>query len=237
MPTNGLATWVAPAVLGFDTETTGVDVTRDRIVTVALVSRSADGDTVHNWLISPDVEIPPAATAVHGISTEYAREHGAPAAEVLAEVSEVIYTALASGTPVVAFNAGFDLAILDAELARNGLPTLTDRLPHGVQPVVDPLVLDRATDRYRKGKRTLEDLCAVYGVVAQGSLHSADTDVTATLDVLNAILAVNPEVADMPLEELHEFQIKAHRTWAESFNQWRQSRGLSGPGANLSWPF
>lgn len=237
MPSAGLATWGAPTVLGFDTETTGVDVTRDRIVTVALVSRSADGDTVHNWLVSPDVEIPEGATAVHGITTAYAREHGFPAAEVLAEVGETLYTALSSGTPVVAFNAGFDLAILDAELARNGLPTLTDRLPGGVKPVVDPLVLDRAVDRYRKGKRKLEDLCGVYGVVTQGSLHSADTDVAATLDVLDAILANHPDVAKLSLDELHEFQIKAHHAWAENFNQWRESRGLSGPGANVNWPY
>ena len=52
------------------------------------------------------------------------------------------------------------------------------------RPVLDPLVLDRDADRYRRGRRTLGDLCLHYGVVGDGALHTAEVDVAARLDVL-----------------------------------------------------
>ena len=64
---------------------------------------------------------------MHGISTEYAREHGRPHREVLEEVAQALTRALGNGIPVVAFNAGFDLGLMEAELARMQLPTLTQR--------------------------------------------------------------------------------------------------------------
>ena len=81
--------WIDGPLLGFDTETTGTDVTRDRIVTAALVLSHGPGreaETVATWLIDPGVEIPEAAAAVHGISTAHAREHGMQPAEALEEV-------------------------------------------------------------------------------------------------------------------------------------------------------
>ncbi len=83
------ANWTERRVLGFDTETTGVDVTSDRIVTAALVMRQGLGglSRVRTWIIDPGVEIPEGASEIHGITTEYARAHGRPPAEVLEEVA------------------------------------------------------------------------------------------------------------------------------------------------------
>lgn len=137
---------------------------------------------------------------------------------------------------MVAFNACYDLSLLDAELRRHGLPTLPERIGREVRVVLDPLVLDRHLDRYRKGKRRLGNLCGHYDVQSAAALHSADVDVLATLDVLTAIVRAFPEVATMALDELHDLQISAHRRWAESFNTWRAEQGLTGPGAELGWP-
>ena len=53
----------------FDLETTGTDVTRDRIVQIGLIRLEADGSRrTHEALINPQMPIPPAATAVHGIT-------------------------------------------------------------------------------------------------------------------------------------------------------------------------
>ena len=68
--------WHDGPLVGFDTETTGVDVATDRIVTAAVVTRDATGTRARTWLIDPGVPIPPAATAVHGITTEQARTEG-----------------------------------------------------------------------------------------------------------------------------------------------------------------
>ena len=63
-------------MVGFDTETTGVSPTSDRIVTAALIRREGSLVQTLTWVIDPGVEIPERATAVHGITTAFAREHG-----------------------------------------------------------------------------------------------------------------------------------------------------------------
>lgn len=230
------ASWLDGPMLGFDTETTGVDVTTDRIVTAALVHRENTTTTVRSWLIDPGVEIPEAAAAIHGVTTEHARAHGVAPAGALEEIAGAVAAALLRGEPIVAFNASFDLSLLDAELRRYGLPTIRQRIGREVRVVLDPLVLDRAADRYRRGKRTLGHLCEHYGIRPDDELHAADVDVAATLDVLHAIIRRHPELAAMDLEELHDHQVGAHRSWAENFNEWRTRQGLTGPGAELWWP-
>jgi DNA polymerase-3 subunit epsilon len=228
--------WIDGPLLGFDTETTGVDVDSDRIVTAALVRRDATGTHVRTWLLDPGVAIPAGATAIHGITTEHARAHGEPAALALDEIAVVIAGAIEAGVPVVAFNASFDLSILAADLRRHGLATVSERLGRAVVPVIDPLVLDRSEDRYRPGKRKLVDLCGLYQIADGGRLHTADVDVIATLDVLSAIVEKYPHLGALELARLHAYQELAHRAWAQGFNAWRESKGLTGPGAELTWP-
>ncbi|GCD21319.1 exonuclease domain-containing protein [Cellulomonas algicola] len=228
--------WNDGPLLGFDTETTGLDVDRDRIVTAALVRRDADGTHVRTWLLNPGVEIPEPAASIHGVSTEHAKAHGVAPKGALDEIATELAEAFRAGVPVVAYNAAFDLCLLDAELRRYRLPTLPDRLLGAARPVIDPLVLDRAEDREREGKRKLVDLCGVYEVVESGELHNADVDVVATLDVLERIVGRFPHLADLDLDTLHEYQVTAHRAWAESFNAWRTEKGLDGPGAEPTWP-
>lgn len=233
--------WVSGPFLGFDTETTGVDPLRERLVTAAVVRRGRRGvdghreQTVTQWLADPGVEIPLGAQHVHGISTAYAREHGRPVEEVLEEVASELAGAMSRGVPVVAFNASYDLTLMERELSRHGLPTLRERLGGPVSPVLDPLVLDRAVDRYRKGRRSLDVMCEVYGVEVEGSMHAADVDVIATLDVLEALLAAYPQVGMGNLEQVHDFQVRGHREWASSFNRWLARQGRT-PDADESWP-
>lgn len=231
------AGWAQGPLVGFDTETTGVDVGYDRIVTAAVVLRVPGVSTdVRTWLVDPGVEIPAEAAAIHGITTEHARAHGAAPAVALDEIAAELAAHLREGVPVVAYNASFDLSLLDAELARHGLPTLPERLGRAVTPVLDPLVLDRWQDRYRPGKRRLGDLLEHYGVQAADALHTADVDVLATLDVLDALVRRFPVLGELSLEQLHEAQVGAHDTWARSFNEWRATQGLQGPGASTAWP-
>lgn len=238
---HGPQPWVAGPFLGFDTETTGVNPLEDRLVTAALIRRGprqADGSRnqeVHQWLADPGVPIPPGAARIHGISTEHARAHGRPIGEVLDEVATELAGAMSAGVPVVAFNASYDLTLLESELSRHGLTTLRERLGGPVSPVLDPLVLDRAVDRYRKGKRRLDVMCEVYGVEVDGDMHAADVDVIATLDVLEALLAVYPQVGMGSLAQVQDFQVRSHREWAASFNEYLARVGRT-PDADESWP-
>ncbi|EGF55229.1 exonuclease domain-containing protein [Actinomyces sp. oral taxon 170] len=234
--------WPFGPLLGFDTETTGVDPGRDRLVTAALVwraERRADGvrqQSVTTWLADPGVEIPEAASAVHGVTTERSRSEGRPVAEVLAEVSDHLVAAMTAGTPVIVFNASYDLTLMETELARHGLPTMRSRLGRELGPIADPLVLDRAVDRYRRGKRRLGDLCEVYGVHVDEDLHTAEVDVAATLDILEALATAHPQISELGPDELVAFQAQAHRTWAESFNEWLARKNPSRSPAQTAWP-
>ena len=230
-------TWTSDPWLGFDTETTGTSPFKDRLVTAALVLRvEGRDDQVATWLADPGVEIPEQASAVHGITTEYAREHGRPVEEVLEEVAGCLTEHWFRGFPVVAFNASYDLTLMEAELARHDLPTMRSRLGRELGPIADPLVLDRAVDRYRKGKRRLGDLCEVYGVQVDEALHTAEVDVIATLDVLEAMAIAHPQVSELGPEQLVAFQARAHRTWAESFNEWLARKNPSRTPAQTAWP-
>ena len=230
-----MTSWAGGPMLGFDTETTGVDVEQDRIVTAALVLRDARGTRQRTWLIDPGVEIPTAASDIHGITTDHARAEGIAPHTALDQLAAELTRAIAAGIPVVAYNACFDITLLERELSRWRLPTLAERLGRTPGPVLDPLVLDRALDRYRPGKRKLLDLCRHYRVNALDNLHTAEVDVRATLQVLDCIVATFPELGERSLPELHELQRGWHRTWALSFNDWRARQGLTGPGADLEW--
>lgn len=230
-----MSSWCDGPFLGFDTETTGVDVTADRIVTAALVHRDAGTTTVRTWLLDPGIDIPPGVTAIHGITTDHATAHGRAPAEALEEIAAEIAAAQAADIPLVAYNAGFDLALLDHELARHGLAGLAERLAGGVRVVLDPLVLDRHVDGFRKGPRKLVDLCQVYEVPT-GDLHTAEVDVVATLDLLAEMAARHPQLAAATPAQLHATQVAAHERWARSYDAWRARRGLPWPGADHGWP-
>lgn len=229
--------WLDETMVGFDTETTGVSTAHDRIVTAAIITRVGTGEpTARTWLIDPGVEIPARATEVHGITTEHARQHGLQPPDALEEIASILASALAAGFPVVAFNAQYDMSILEAELTRHGLPTLADRLGT-VAPVVDPLVLDRHLDRWRKGKRKLIDMCATYGVEVDATgLHAADNDVIATLDVLQAMAARYPALGEVALADLHGQQVEAHRVWATEFASWLRGQGRTEDLPDPAWP-
>jgi len=230
--------WHELPSVAFDTETTGVAVATDRIVTAALVRRALHDDvplTSRAWLVDPGVEIPAGATAVHGISTEHARTHGRSPVEALEEVAAELAASVRAGETVVAFNASYDLTILDHELHRHGLTPLAERLDGAPLTVIDPLILDRTFDRYRKGKRTLSHLCTVYGVAVTEELHSADADASVTLGVLARIALRYPRLVEMDRAALMEFQREEHRAWAVGFNEWRERRGMTGPPVSTTW--
>jgi DNA polymerase-3 subunit epsilon len=225
------APWNLEYLASYDCETTGVDVENDRIVTAALVVPGRE--TVH-WLADPQIEIPAGAYDKHGISTEYAREHGRPATEVVNEIADALADEFASRSALVIMNAPFDLTILDRECTRHGLPTLTDRLEGTpIGPVIDPLVLDRAADKWRKGPRTLEALAKHYDVTLTEA-HTAGADAQAALEVAQRIAEKYPKL-QVPGGLLHRWQVDWHAAWAENFEAHLRSKG-SADVIDRSWP-
>jgi DNA polymerase-3 subunit epsilon len=226
-------TWADGPWVAFDTETTGVDVDNDRIVTAtAIVHRPGKKLLVRSWLIDPGVEIPEGAAAIHGITTEHARGHGRPAADGVAEIAAVLQESWSNGSPLIGYNVGFDLSILAAELHRHHRFAL--RMPG---PVVDPLVIDRKVDKYRRGSRKLVDVCRHYGIkLTDEDAHSADADALAAARLAWKIARAYPEqIGSAALTDLHTLQIGWHREWADGFGAYLTRQGKP-DDVQRDWP-
>lgn len=232
-----MTTWLDGPSVAFDTETTGVNPITDRIVTAALVTAlpGQPPTGVEEWVLDPGVDIPAGASAIHGVTTEFARAHGKSAREGLDEIAQSLAEHVRTGTPIVVFNAAYDLPLLDHELSRYGLPSVADRCAGATAYVIDPLVIDRAVDRYRKGKRTLGVLCEVYQVPVEEDLHNSTADAAVTLQILGCLAEKYEEIRTQSLDELQDFQRDAHRVWARSFNEWRARQGYEGSGPSEEW--
>jgi DNA polymerase-3 subunit epsilon len=210
--------WKALGV--FDLETTGIDVETARIVTAHVGLIDANGDSIAHgeWLADPGVDIPVQASAVHGITTEQAQAEGRPANEVVAEIIDALRAVFTRGVPLVIYNAPYDLTVLDREARRYGLE------PLGADGcVVDPLVIDKAVDKYRKGKRTLEAAAEFYEVVLDDA-HNAGADAIAAGRVAQAMAKRHLDSLDVPVSELHTLQVGWCADQAASFQEYMRRK-------------
>ncbi|GAA4189125.1 3'-5' exonuclease [Microbacterium oryzae] len=218
----------------FDLETTGVDVANDRIVTAYVGVLDADGSVLQaqHWMADPGIEIPEGATAVHGITTARARAEGRPAREVVAEVIAALRDIFAQGVPVVAYNAPFDFSMLKHEALRWGMEPIASPTP-----VLDPLVVDKGCDRYRRGKRTLAVVAAHYDVVLEGA-HDASADAVAAGRLALALVERYADLLPVDLDELHAQQIGWAREQADSLTEYfiRIGRIERDGALDGSWP-
>ncbi|WP_017590507.1 exonuclease domain-containing protein [Nocardiopsis ganjiahuensis] len=226
--------WHTRPMAAFDIETTGLNVEGDRIVTAALwrIDPAHGTKEVTTWLADPGIEIPEEATEIHGITTAHARAEGRPAAEVVPEIAAALEAVTAEGRPVVVYNAPYDLTLLDREIAlhRPGSPLAAQPL------VVDPFVLDKQVDTFRRGSRKLVDVCAHYEVpLAQEEAHGAAADALAAARLAWRIAATHPEIAEMSAEDLHLAQVKWKAEQSASFQEYLRRRN---PEAVVdgSWP-
>lgn len=214
-----MTSWTELPRATFDLETTGVDPRTARIVTASLVLVAPDGTVLHSgeWLANPGIEIPEQAAAVHGISTEYAQEHGQDAAKVVYEVAMALGGLFHDGVPVIAFNAAYDFSVIHYELQRYGYPALN------CFPVLDPYVMNKQVHKFKKGKRTLEVLSADYGVELLEA-HTSKADAMAAERLLTAMAEKYPELVD-DAESLHEAQREWARVQASEFQEYLHRQG------------
>ncbi|NLA66484.1 MAG: 3'-5' exonuclease [Leucobacter sp.] len=228
---DALPLW-AEKLAVFDTETTGVDTSHARVVSSAIAVIGPSGEVLerYDWLLDPGIEIPEAAARVHGITTQIARQSGVSAAIGVAQIVEQIASMLDRGFALVAYNAPYDLTLLRAEAARHGVAW-----PETIRPVIDPLVIDKQFDRFRKGKRTLEVVATHYGVDL-GTAHDAGEDAIAAGRVAQALARKYATVLPEQLTDLHDAQISWAASQAENFQQYM--RRVKDPSfvAEGGWP-
>jgi DNA polymerase-3 subunit epsilon len=90
--------WADGPLAAYDCESTGVDVETARIVTACVATVNDGATRAATWLADPGIDIPPEAVAIHGVTTEHAREHGESAAVVCAQVAGRLADASYAGT-------------------------------------------------------------------------------------------------------------------------------------------
>jgi DNA polymerase-3 subunit epsilon len=230
--------WTYRRFQGFDLETTGTDPQTARIVTASAVQygggRPAAGRT---WVSDlGGAEIPAGATAVHGYTTAACRATGRPAAVVVEEITAELAAAVEEGRPLVAMNATYDFTVLDREARRYGVTPLLDRVEGVV--VLDPYVLDKQVRKFRRGGRTLTDLCRHYVVPLQRA-HSSEADAYAACALVLRMGRRFRSLSQMTLHQLHAAQV----VWAREQNESLREYFARTPGkeewakdVRLEWP-
>jgi DNA polymerase-3 subunit epsilon len=158
----------------FDLETTGVNITRDRIVEISVLKVHPNGkEETKTRRINPEMPIPPESTAIHGITDEDVKD--CPTFKQVAKS----FVDLLEGCDMAGFNSSrFDVPMLTEEFLRAGVDFDTDN-----RKFVDVQIIF-----HRKEQRTLEAAYAFYCDKKLENAHSAEADVIATYEVLKSQL-------------------------------------------------
>ena len=205
--------WKDATVFVFDTETTGTNVNKDRIVELgAAYFVGGEPGNTHRMRINPGQPIPAEATRIHGISDDDVRDK--PTFEVIAERFVDHLTGKICGDEqlvLVGYNgAGFDAPIVNKELERA-------EQSHRIEPsrVLDVLVFVRWHHRGKRGRK-LTDMCSFYDV-ALVDAHSALADAYSTGQLLFKMIEAEriPDTVEAAYEEQARLSTLIDAEWAQ----------------------
>ena len=164
----------------FDLETTGINVSKDRIVEICVLKVNPDSSRESNtWRVNPEMPIPKEASAVHVIYDEDIAD--CPTfREIAPKIMEMI-----AGTDLAGFNSNrFDVPLLAEEFLRVEIDFDLSKFK-----LVDAQVIFHKMER--------RNLTAAYEFYCGKNLenaHSAEADVLATFEVLDAQVGRYEEV-------------------------------------------
>lgn len=177
--------WVDRNACVIDTETTGLGHDA-KIVDLAIADMQ--GNKLFESLINPGEHIPEGATQVHGITDDMVKD--APAFEDVAmKIMEILY----EHQPVLAYNAAYDMPIMDEHFRKAG-PVL-ESLADGIE--TDCAMKTYASFRMRKPMKL--SICAEECGISSAGAHRAMADVLMTVKLINkAVEEPKPELYKKP---------------------------------------
>ena len=162
-------------IVVYDTETTGLDLSKDEMVQLSAIRMNRDGEIVATFdqMVIPNVEIGEGAYQTHGFDMAYIQTHGGISAkEALARFSDFV-----KGRVLVGHNSlHFDAPLVRRQLAENGLP------PLDIKAEYDTLVMAKQFYASMPSFK-LSALCEKFGIVNEAA-HNAYGDIVATGKVL-----------------------------------------------------
>lgn len=156
----------------FDLETTGINITTDRVVEISVLKVFPNGtQESKTWLVNPEIPIPPEVVAIHGISDEKVANE--PTFKAIAkDVHNMIKDSDLGG-----FNSNrFDIPLLAEEMLRSDIDfDMKNRVAVDVQTIF-----------HKMEKRTLSAAYKFYCDKNLEDAHSAEADTNATYEVLKS---------------------------------------------------
>lgn len=182
----------------FDLETTGTNVSKDRIVEICILKVNPDGSRESKtWLVNPQMPIPKESSEIHGISNDDVKD--APTfKEIAHHIMEMI-----SGTDLGGFNSNrFDVPLLAEELLRAELDF--DLSKHKL--------VDAQTIFHKMEQRNLTAAYKFYCGKPLENAHSAEADVLATFEVLDAQVG---HYEDIPSDIHGLSELSFHKKFAD----------------------
>ena len=165
-----------------DLETTGINVSTDKIVEIAIVKILPDGSKlIKRKLVNPEMSIPKAASEIHGISDEMVKD--APTFKQMAnEIKQFIELSDLAG-----YNSNrFDIPMLNEEFLRAGISV----------DIENRKLLDVQKVYHMMEQRTLSAAYKFYCNKNLEDAHSAEADSAATWEVLEAQLEKYPQIGN-----------------------------------------
>ena len=178
-------------IIFFDLETTGINITTDRIVELSYLKVFPNGTEESKTIrVNPTIPIPAEATRIHGITDEDVRN--APTfKQIAANVMHVF-----EGADIGGYNSNkFDLPLLAEELLRAGVDfDLRKRKFIDVQVIF-----------HKMEQRTLSAAYKFYCDKDLENAHSAEADTRATYEVLKAQLDRYSQVLKNDIDQLSAF--------------------------------
>ena len=175
----------------FDLETTGLNTSIDRIVSLSIIKIFPDGSSESKTkLINPECNIPQGATLVHGISDEDVKD-----APKFKQISKGIFEFI-KGCDLLTYNGdNYDIPLLSEEFARCGI-TFPEEGIHSV---------DSCTIFKKKHPRNLEEALMFYCDEKIEGAHNSEVDTLATKKVFYSQILKYDDLQGMSIKELSEF--------------------------------
>ena len=158
----------------FDLETTGINISKDRIVEISILKVFPDGkEESKTWLVNPEMKIPEEVIAIHGISDDDVKD-----APTFKELSKEIHN-MVKDSDLGGFNSNrFDIPLLAEEMLRSDIDfDMKNRVSVDVQTIF-----------HKMEQRTLSAAYKFYCNKNLDDAHSAEADTKATYHVLKAQL-------------------------------------------------
>lgn len=158
----------------FDLETTGTDVSKDRIVEISILKVFPNGNKESKtWLVNPTIPIPVQSTEVHGITNEKVANE-----PTFKDLSEQIHSMI-KDSDLAGFNSDrFDIPLLAEELLRAEIDfDLNNRVTIDIQTIF-----------HKMEQRTLSAAYQFYCGKSLENAHTAAADTNATYEILKAQL-------------------------------------------------